>query len=746
MKKSYRLFLFFVSVGFSTLPAQDYTQKYRPQFHFSPASGWIGDPTGAIRFQDTYRLFWWGQATSEDLVFWEDKGWAMTGDNGTFDYYTGSVVVDVNNRSGFGTAMDTAMVAIYTMNNRITGFQSQGISTSLDYEQFQYYSGNPVIPSNSTDFRDPQVFWDVQTERWIMVITRPLDRAIEVYASDDLISWTYLSKFEREGAQKEVWEVPDLFQLPLDGDPSNMKWVMTCGMGPNRTQYWVGDFDGTTFTMDEVADGYINHGEGIGEVLFEDFENGYNGWTATGNAFGANPAPGALGNQGRVLGFLGDFLANTYQNGDFATGMLTSPDFQINHSFINFLISGGNFAGNTEIRLIVDGQTARAAQGNNSEILFWESWDVSEFLGATAKLQIVDNAIWGWGHILVDNIYFSNTSMGTKVEHAYWADWAPDFYAAKSFKDYDNAEDRVVWLGWMNNWRYANNIPTTWGASTGHSVPRSLSLVSSSTQGYKLVQQPIEELKKLREDSVVVGSGIIENTLPLNQFEPSRNTYEMIVTFDVQAGSGQDFGLNLCVKGNKKLVLGYNEKTSELYLNRVNASDVFIANFNSESRAPVIPKVPQITFHIFIDQLSAEVFVNDGEYVFTSLIFPAEDALGIELFSKNAPVSMSSLRAWQLASIWGVLPTGSTPVRPASNDAVLFPNPVRQGETLWLEQFSEGGVAWDFIIFTADGKLAFRQNNVNSNGIPIDLPPGFYLVALRSEKETIVVKLTVLDR
>lgn len=742
MKKIITIFIT-VCCCVSAATAQIYTQKYRPQFHFSPVSGWIGDPTGAIRFQDTYRLFWWGQATSDDLVFWDDKGWAMAGDDGSFIYFTGSVVVDADNTSGFGTPADTAMVAVYTMHNKATGIQSQGISTSLDYDKFQYYSSNPVIPSTSTDFRDPQVIWHQETGRWVMVITRPVERAIEIYTSANLVDWTYASKFEKEGAQKEVWEVPDLFRLPLDGDSSNQKWVMTCGMGPNRTQYWVGDFDGTHFTMDSVSEAYLRHGAGIAGVLFEDWENGYNGWTATGNAFGAAPAQGAIGSQQEVTGYFGNFLVNTFLNGDVSTGTLTSPAFQINHPFINFLISGGSLFFNTEIQLVVNGQVARRTQGYNSERLRWDGWDVSDLMGQSATIVIVDNTTSNWGHINVDNIYFSDVKFATKTEHAYWADWGTDFYAAKSFKDYDHVEESVVWLAWMNNWAYANRITTAWGNSTAHSLPRELRLVSSLSQGYKLIQTPIPALQKLRQDYVSLGSVTVQNALPLTQFQPSRNTYEMETTFKVNPGSGQDFGLNLCVKGAKKLVLGYDEKTSEVYLNRTSANDIFIPNFNTEMRMPVV-RDSQLTFHIFVDQLSVEVFVNGGEYVMTALVFPAEDALGIELFSKNAATTLMGLKAWELQSIWGVNPTTpSGEILGFKNEVAIFPNPVHAGESIQMQWPAGHQNPVDVTVFSVDGKVVFQQKKWSGNRLPVHFGPGTYFLQIQSEKFKMVKPLVV---
>lgn len=730
------------------LEAQNYQEKYRPQFHFSPASGWIGDVAGAFRFQDKYRLYWWGQATSEDLVYWKELGWPMKGDNGTFDYYTGSVVVDQQNTTGFGSIEQPPIIAIYTMHNKQNSIESQGISHSINgnYDELHYYENNPVIPSNNTDFRDPQVFWDNQTNRWIMVITRPLDRAIEFYASDDLKNWQFLSKFGQEGAQKEVWEVPDLFQLPLDGDPNNKKWVLTCGMGPNRVQYWVGNFDGMQFYMDSTSYNYLHKATGLKGEVFANFENGFQNWSTEGEAFGVNPINASLPEQMRVSGFINQYFISSYHGGDDAKGTLVSPEFTINNNFINFLCSGGNKPVLLETRLYINDKLTYYTTGNNSEQFVWKSWDLSAYKGQKAYIKIVDNATGGWGHINVDHFIFSDQSMGTNAEHAYWADWGKDFYASKTFRDYDKVDNEVVWMAWMNSWEYAHSIPTVWGQSTCHTIPRSLHLVTSSTQGYNLVQSPIEGLKKLRKDLVTVNNSMVEGTQLLQEFTPSKNVYELEAEFVLNGENNQDFGLNLCVDGQNKLVLGYDAHTGEVYLDRRQSNDVIIPNFNLVSKAPVSGTHTNIKFHVFIDQMSAEVFINDGEQVISSLIFPSKEALDIELFSNQGVTKLKYLNAWELESIWDK----STVIEKvhqdakSGNDLMVYPNPVFNNDMITIPFLDKNEVA-QLSIYSITGKLLSCQNlSGDKNTVRANLNPGiFYLKLDDNSNYSRVQKLVV---
>lgn len=233
-----------------------YQETFRPQFHFSPPAKWMNDPNGLVYFEGEYHLFYqynpndvvwgpmhWGHAVSPDLVHWENLPIALSpDDNGTI--FSGSAVIDVNNTAGFGA---NAMVAIYSYNT-----QTQGVAYSTDRGRtWTKYAGNPVMPALSTpDFRDPKVFWHEETSQWVMVIAA--GREAQFYTSPNLTVWTFASRFAA-GHVVAIWEVPDIFPLEIDGQA---KWVLTVGVGAdapaggNGVQYFIGDFDGQTYTND----------------------------------------------------------------------------------------------------------------------------------------------------------------------------------------------------------------------------------------------------------------------------------------------------------------------------------------------------------------------------------------------------------------------------------------------------------------------------------------------------------------
>jgi len=249
---------------------------YRPNFHFTPKKNWMNDPNGMFFLNGNYHLYFqyypegntwgpmhWGHAISKDLMTWEERPIALYPDSLGY-IFSGSAVVDVNNTSGFAQDVDIPVVAIYTLHNnkeekegRID-FQSQAIAYSLDEGQtFRKFKGNPVIQNPQIkDFRDPKVIWDVEHKKWVMVLAA--GNKLMFYSSQDLKTWTFESEFgEHIGIQDGVWECPDFFPLKIEGT-NEIKWVLLQSINPGHinggsgTEYYIGDFDGNTFVLDEI--------------------------------------------------------------------------------------------------------------------------------------------------------------------------------------------------------------------------------------------------------------------------------------------------------------------------------------------------------------------------------------------------------------------------------------------------------------------------------------------------------------
>jgi sucrose-6-phosphate hydrolase SacC (GH32 family) len=632
----------------------DYTEPYRPQYHFSASTGWLGDPNGMIRYNDLYHVFWWGHATSPDLVHWTEQRYPMAGADGSFDYFSGSVVVDEQNTSGLAQGESAPLIAIYTMHERATEAEAQGLSVSQDGITFEYFDGNPVLDTPEAVFRDPQVWWDADHQRWLMIIALPERHRVRFYASPDLQTWEHLSDFGPVGARANWWEVPDLIQVSVAGDPNTKRWVLMCGMGPNSVQYFVGNWDGTQFILDPEANGYLLRGDGLPGTVFADFEAGLPaGWTADGDAISVSDGTD-LGLY-RVSGWLGGGFLSTFTPGTAfgyrGTVTITSPEFTIEPSAINFLLAGTDDAEQAVVNLLVNGEIVRSATGAGDVLMRWVGWDVSEFNGQTAQLQIVDSTNSAdAGFLNVDHILFSDVLMPSGREHANWLDYGPDYYAVRAYRDYDEAENRTVLMGWLGNWEYARWVPTTWGKGV-LAMPREIEL-RTMPGGLRIAQRPIPAFETLRGDTVEVVNVDLDGVRPLTEFAPPRNTYELDVEFAVTDPAAR-FGLRLAISGRNGITVGYDARTGNLFLDRTRPENASVVpDFAKYVTAPLLPVDGRIHLHIYVDQSSVEVFADDGALVLSAVMFPSATSTGIELFAEGGTAQLTHLQAWELASIW----------------------------------------------------------------------------------------------
>ncbi len=242
------------------------SELYRPQIHFTPAKNWMNDPNGMVYADGTYHLFYqynpqgndwgnmsWGHATSIDLMHWTEQTVAMTRDE-LGAIFSGSCVIDKDNTAGFGA---NAMVALYTSAGEtgdVAGKQQQSIAYSTDGgKNFTRYTANPVIKNDDDNLRDPKVFWHTESKQWIMALAKGWKMGVEFYSSPDLKNWTHQSTFfmELAGRPSIQWECPDLIQI-------GNKWVLLVSVNPggpilgSGTMYFIGDFDGKTFTADAL--------------------------------------------------------------------------------------------------------------------------------------------------------------------------------------------------------------------------------------------------------------------------------------------------------------------------------------------------------------------------------------------------------------------------------------------------------------------------------------------------------------
>jgi fructan beta-fructosidase len=263
-----------------------YNEYYRPQFHFTYKKGWLSDINGLVYYNGEYHFFsqhcpngpelvypdtHWGHAVSNDLVKWKELQPALAPDS-LGPVFSGSAVVDWNNSGGFQIGEEKTLVAFYTSAGYIINKEKDGV-ICLAYSNdrgrtWTKYDKNPIVEAITHFNRDPKVFWYEPERKWVMVITLSGknfydgDYRFAFLESKDMKNWKELSRFE----MPRGIDCPDMFELPVDGNPNDKRWVLWAGDGTHA----IGFFDGNIF----IPDGAIHL------PLVDWFEDGANGYAA----------------------------------------------------------------------------------------------------------------------------------------------------------------------------------------------------------------------------------------------------------------------------------------------------------------------------------------------------------------------------------------------------------------------------------------------------------------------------------
>ena len=243
-----------------------------------------------------------------------------------------------------------------------------------------------------------------------------------------------------------------------------------------------------------------------------------------------------------------------------------------------------------------------------------------------------------------------------------WIDYGRDFYCAQPWTGQrptdvatgggvgaaaaPTATPATVWIGWMNNWAYAADLPTTpWrGAMT---IPRTLEL-RSSQQGVQLSQSPVLSLQRLRGErrSFRFAEQVIADPTPLPP-EVWGASVELQVT--ISAGAATEVGLLVRRSNDEHVLIAFDPARRTIALDRRNVRESrFNAAYPSRSEARLTPGAGAVTLRIVVDRSSVELFADEGATVLTSLVFPHPSSTGIALYSKGGAVRSVSVDVWPL--------------------------------------------------------------------------------------------------
>jgi fructan beta-fructosidase len=245
-----------------TIPGGEnfYKEKLRPQFHFTSKTGWLNDPNGMIYYKGEYHLYYqhnpvglpwgnmsWGHAVSKDMVHWKEQPKVLFPEAKSGTCFSGAAFIDRNNQLGLKTGPEDVLVMFYlrTKIGLCYAYSNDRGYTLTDYE------GNPVLTHKGDRIDTPRPFWYEPTKRWIAPTydfhhdeKGKKFRCVGFYSSENLKNWTYESRVDQpDGKHDELCGCVDFFELPVDGDARNKKWVMILIDG----SYIIGTFDGHRF-------------------------------------------------------------------------------------------------------------------------------------------------------------------------------------------------------------------------------------------------------------------------------------------------------------------------------------------------------------------------------------------------------------------------------------------------------------------------------------------------------------------
>jgi fructan beta-fructosidase len=225
-----------------------------------------------------------------------------------------------------------------------------------------------------------------------------------------------------------------------------------------------------------------------------------------------------------------------------------------------------------------------------------------------------------------------------------WADFGADYYAPQSWNDEPN--ERRLMIGWMSNWQYANAIPTsTWRGT--FSLIRELSL-KGTEEGLRLVQQPIPEMRSLRNTNYHWQNEILP---------PEKNLlagiegtcFEILAEFEIMNNIDR-LGFHVRVGEVERTTIGYLAKEKRVFVDRTDSGQSdFHRNFAQVHYAALNCIDHLLRLHIFVDQCSVEVFANDGLAVITDCIFPSMDSKKLEIFVEGEKATLNLLDVFQLS-------------------------------------------------------------------------------------------------
>ncbi|UFH53742.1 glycoside hydrolase family 32 protein [Spirosoma sp. KNUC1025] len=223
-----------------------------------------------------------------------------------------------------------------------------------------------------------------------------------------------------------------------------------------------------------------------------------------------------------------------------------------------------------------------------------------------------------------------------------WMDYGPDNYAGVTFS---NTGNRTILMGWMNNWQYANKVPTpSWRGAT--TVPRELGLKDVNKELY-LTSSPVKELDALAGKTTSLSNLTVKGSSDLTAKTGGKyNTFKL----ELSAPATNDFSIVLANEQGNELTIGYDKAANSYFIDRTKSGKTdFEKGFGKRSTAPRLSTDKTISLTLLVDVASAELFADDGLSIMTAVFFPDKEFSKLSIKSATG-ISLNKLAFTKLSS------------------------------------------------------------------------------------------------
>ncbi len=246
---------------------------------------------------------------------------------------------------------------------------------------------------------------------------------------------------------------------------------------------------------------------------------------------------------------------------------------------------------------------------------------------------------------------FNGTEFQAEKKKQKWLDWGTDNYAFVTWNNVPKDDGRILGIGWMSNWQYAQIVPTEkWRSAM--TLPRELKLLNVNAD-YHLFSTPVEELQLLRSDSTVFEQMSISEEKELKgSFDPVQAEFDL--RFNVEKTTAKTFGIQFENERGEYFNIQFNKEEGKMYVNRMHSSNNKFSDefYDAIHSAPISLDNESLDVHLFMDVSSCELFINEGAICFTSIFFPSKRFTKVSLIQENGSVDLSEARIYSLQGAW----------------------------------------------------------------------------------------------